>query len=163
MIEIQTFIFKFKKMFQANSLKLVALTLLLLVPYLIFEAYGNALGDPKCDPPCQQLSPPISGYPSYGTPPPPSGYSIYAPPPPHHHEKGQNKCPPAGGVQCCTPPAPYIYGPPNNPYNTYGPPTPYAPPNPYTYVPYGGGERSAYVVMQFLVPVLMLFSSFILF
>jgi hypothetical protein len=150
-------------MFQAKSLHLiVVLTLLLSLPYFNFEAYGNALENPKCDPPCQQYSPPpISGYPSYGAPPPPpppSGYSIYTapPPPPPHHEKGQSKCPPAGvGVECCTPPAPYTYGPPNP--NTFGPP------NPYTYVPYGEGGRSTYVVMQFVVPILMFFSCFILF
>ncbi|XP_058746705.1 extensin-1-like [Vicia villosa] len=114
------------------------------------EAYGDELENTKCDPPCQQYSPP---------PPPPSGsYPIYVapPPPPPHHEK--EKCPPGGsGVVCCTPPAPY----------SYGPPSPYAPPNPYTYVPYDEGEHSGgsgnNVAMQFLVPILMLFLSFILF
>lgn len=134
-------------------LQLVVLTLLLSVSCFSFDAYGDELGDTKCDPPCQQYSPPPP-------PPPPSGgYPIYTappPPPPPHHEKG--KCPPVGGgvVECCTPPAPY----------SYGPPSPYAPPNPYTYVPYDEGEHSGgsgyNVVMQFLVPVLMLLSSFIL-
>ncbi|CAJ2633742.1 unnamed protein product [Trifolium pratense] len=150
-------------MFQPKSLQLiVVLTLFLSLPYFNFEAYGDALENPNCDPPCQQYSPPpISGYPSYGAPPPPppSGYSIYTappPPPPPHHEKGQSKCPPAGGgVECCTPPAPITYGPPNP--NTFGPP------NPYTYVPYGEGGRSTYVVMQFVVPIFMFFSCFILF
>lgn len=129
-------------------LQLMILSLLLSVSCFSFEAYGDELENTKCDPPCQQYSPP---------PPPPSGgYPIYvAPPPPSppHHEK--DKCPPAGsGVVCCTPPAPY----------TYGPPSPYAPPNPYTYVPYDEGEHSgSNVAMKFLVPILMLFSSFILF
>ncbi|CAL5190763.1 unnamed protein product [Lathyrus oleraceus] len=130
-------------------LQLVVLTLLLSVSCFCFDAYGDELGDTKCDPPCQQYSPP---------PPPSGGYPIYVapPPPPPHHEKG--KCPPVGGgvVECCTPPAPY----------SYGPPSPYAPPNPYTYVPYDEGEHSGgsgyNVVTQFLVPILMLFSSFIL-
>lgn len=147
-------------MFQAISLQVVILTLLLSVYYFSFEVYGDELENQKCNPPCQPYSPPISGYPSYGTPPPPpsSGYSIYnAPPPPSPpHEKGQSKCPPAGDVQCCTPPAPYTYGPPN-PYDTY------APPNPYTYVPYGNGERSACALLQYLIPLLMFFSSIILF
>ncbi|XP_045829000.1 cleavage and polyadenylation specificity factor subunit 6 [Trifolium pratense] len=150
-------------MFQPKSLQLiVVLTLFLSLPYFNFEAYGDALENPNCDPPCQQYSPPpISGYPSYGAPPPPpSGYSIYTappPPPPPHHEKGQSKCPPAGGgVECCTPPAPITYGPPNP--NTFGPP------NPYTYVPYGEGGRSTnYVVMQFVVPIFMFCYCFILF
>ncbi|CAI8587023.1 unnamed protein product [Vicia faba] len=133
-----------------KMLQLVVLTLLLSVSYFNFEAYGDELENTKCDPPCQQYSPP--------PPPPPSdGYPIYTapPPPPPHHEK--EKCPPAGsGVVCCTPPAPY----------TYGPPSPYAPPNPYTYVPYDEGEHSSSgynVVMRFLVSILILFSSFIVF
>ncbi|CAK8538935.1 unnamed protein product [Lathyrus sativus] len=125
-------------------LQLVVLTLLSSVSCFSFDAYGDELGNTECDPPCLQYSPP---------PPPPSGgYPIYTapPPPPPHHEKG--KCPPAGsGVVCCTPPAPLTY----------------APPNPYTYVPYDEGEHSGgsgyNVVMQFLVPILLLFSSFILF
>lgn len=157
-----------KNMFPAKLLPIVVVTLWLSVPNFHSKAaYGDASGDPKCDPPCQQFPPPTSGDPSYGAPaapPPPSGYSIYGTPPPPPHEKGQSsKCPPAAGVQCCTPPAaPYsTYGPP---YSTYGPPSPnlYAPPNPYTYVPYGKGQGS--MLLPFLVvQLLTLFSSFLLF
>lgn len=151
-------------MFPAKSLQVVVIMVLWLSVFdFNFEAYGD---DIKCDPPCQ----PVSGYPSYGTPPPPpSGYSIYTAPPPtppphDEKEKGQSKCPPASSVQCCTPPAPYTYGPPNA-YNTYAPPNSYyAPPNPYTYVPYGEGGRSvAPVLLPFLVPMFVLFFSFLLF
>ena len=163
-------------MFPPKFLLVVAITLCLSLSYFHFEAYGDASGDvntspnaclncSKCDPPCQQRSPPISTDPSYGaapSPPPPSptpsGYSIYdAPPPPH--KGGHSKCPPAGGgVECCTPPPPYYYtyyGPPN-PY--YGPPYLYAPPNPYTYVPYNEGFASTVLPIQVL---LMMHFSFI--
>ncbi|KAI9102348.1 hypothetical protein K1719_023550 [Acacia pycnantha] len=77
----------------------------LLVAVFVFFSVCEVSGDDsvpsKCDPPCQQLSPPdppLSGYPSHGnpTPPPPSGYSIYgAPPPPEDKKSGEKKCPPA--------------------------------------------------------------------
>ncbi|KAG5002106.1 hypothetical protein JHK87_023178 [Glycine soja] len=102
----------------------------------------------KCEYPCQQQpSPPLP----YVAPPPPQsptpyGYSIYgAPPPPKEKEKDPSKCPPAAGVQCCTPPAPYVF----------------SPPNPYTPVPYGEGQRSASMLLQVVVPLMMLCSSFI--
>ncbi|KAJ1441236.1 hypothetical protein SESBI_01371 [Sesbania bispinosa] len=118
-----------------------------------FEASGDISGDvipspnpiacvncSKCEYPCQQPSPPLP----YGAPPPPSGYSIYgAPPPPQ--EKDNTKCPPAAGVQCCTPPAPYTF----------------SPPNPYTHVPYDEDQGSASTILPILVPLMMLFSSFI--
>ncbi|KAL2316644.1 hypothetical protein Fmac_030520 [Flemingia macrophylla] len=150
-------------MFGAKFVLAIVVALWLSESNFHFEVYGDALGDviptptscehcpnSKCDPSCQQVT----------TPPPPSspsGYSIYgAPPPPH--EKGQSKCPPAPGVQCCTPPAPYTYG-----YGYgYGPPNSYyAPPNPYTYVPYGGGQGLASMILPILIPPMMLFSSFI--
>ncbi|TKY57400.1 leucine-rich repeat extensin protein 3 [Spatholobus suberectus] len=114
--------------------------------------HGDALGDVTPTPPL-----------SYGAPPPPSSdYSIYGSPPPPH-KSGHSKCPPATGVQCCTPPAPYTYGygyGPPNPY--YAPPYPYyAPPNPYTYVPYGEAQGPASMILPILVPLMMLFSSFI--
>ncbi|KAJ1410796.1 putative extensin-3-like [Sesbania bispinosa] len=141
----------------AKFLVVVAVALWLLsVSDFHFEAYGDVIPSPTAcvSPPCQQFSPPVSGYPSYGAPPPPSpppsGYSIYGSPPPPK-EAGQSKCPPAAGVQCCTPPAPYLYG--------YAPPNTYAPPNPYTYVPYG--EGSASMLLPILLPLMLLFSSFI--
>ncbi|KAK7299930.1 hypothetical protein RJT34_10759 [Clitoria ternatea] len=152
--------------------KFLLATIWLLESNFHFEAYGDAIpsSPTSCEnQPCQQVSPPISGYPSYETPtqpsnsPPPSGYSIYGSPPPPPHKSGQTKCPPTTGVQCCTPPIPYTgygYGPPN-PY--YGPPNPYyAPPNPYTYVPYGEGHASAFMVLPILLaPLMMFFSYFI--
>ncbi|QCD78152.1 hypothetical protein DEO72_LG1g1782 [Vigna unguiculata] len=105
----------------------------------VTESPITCLNCSKCEEePCQeQPSPP---------PPPPYGYSIYgAPPPPK--EKKPSKCPPppppAADVECCTPAAPF------------------SPPNPYTPVPYGEGQRSASMFLQVLVPLMMLFSSFI--
>lgn len=126
---------------------LVLTTILLALSNFAFKASGDdvtqspitCLNCSKCEYPCQQQpSPPLP----YGAPPPPYGYSIYgAPPPPK--EKDPSKCPPAAGVQCCTPPAPDTF----------------SPPNPYTPVPYGEGQRSASMLLQVLVPLMMLFSS----
>ncbi|ESW14414.1 hypothetical protein PHAVU_008G279100 [Phaseolus vulgaris] len=164
-------------MFGAEFLTVVVITLWLLSESNFdFKAYGDALADvittPTCencpktkcddDPSCQQVTPPLSAYPSYGgASPPPSGYSVYGvppPPPPHKTGLGQSQCPPAASVQCCTPPAPYTFG-----YGYgYGPPNPYyAPPNLYTYVPYGKGEGHASMILPFLAPLITLFSSFI--
>ncbi|CAJ1971514.1 unnamed protein product [Sphenostylis stenocarpa] len=106
---------------------------------------------PTCrdDPSCQQVTPPLSGYPSYGvsTTTTTTFWLLHI------------WCPsstPAASVQCCTPHAPYTFG-----YG-YGPPNPYyAPPNPYTYVPYGKGQGPASMILPFLAPLIMLFSSFI--
>lgn len=123
-------------------LVVIVTTLWLSVCDFHFEAYGDAC----VNSPCQQASPPpVSGYPP--PPSPPTGYSVYGPPPPPP-EAGQSKCPPtAAGVQ--NPPAP--------PYNTYG----YGPPNPYTYVPHGGSQASASMLLPILVPLMMLSSCFI--
>lgn len=146
-----------KKTFPAKFLLVTALWLPL--SNFHFEASGDASGDvipsptcvncSKCEYPCQQSSPPLLGYPSYGAPPPPppspppSGYSIYGTPPPPQ-EKDHSECPPAAGVvQCCTSPPPY------------------APPNPYTYVPNNEGQSSASTILPVLVPLFMLFSSFV--
>ncbi|ESW18638.1 hypothetical protein PHAVU_006G057500 [Phaseolus vulgaris] len=105
----------------------------------------------KCEYPCQQEPPPppTPPPPPSCAPPPPYGYSIYGAPPPLK-EKNPSNCPPPppsppAGVECCTPAPPYNF----------------APPNPYTPVPYGEGQRSALMLLQVLVPLMMLFSSFI--
>ncbi|XP_027341159.1 formin-like protein 20 [Abrus precatorius] len=125
---------------------LMVVTLLLPLSNFAFEASrdvtssSNAcLNCSKCEYPCDQSSSP---------PPPPSAYYLYGPPPPPPpQEKEHSKCPPppATGVQCCTPPAPYTL----------------APPNPYTPVPYGEGQRHASMLLPVLVPLMILFSSFI--
>ncbi|TKY47036.1 hypothetical protein E2542_SST29090 [Spatholobus suberectus] len=130
---------------------LLVLTLWLPLSNFAFKASGDdvtqsptaCLNCSKCEYPCQQQPSPPLTYDAPPPPPPPSGYSVYgAPPPPQ--EKDHSKCPPAAGLECCTPPAPYTF----------------APPFPYTPVPYGEGQRSASMLLQAVVPLMMLFSSF---
>nr|XP_025667365.1 formin-like protein 20 [Arachis hypogaea] len=167
----------------------VALPLLILsLSYFHLEAYGDPSSDVpsspnsclncpnKCDPPCQQQSPPNPTYEAPPTPPSPtsSGYSIYGSPPPPHEKRGQNnKCPPTsggggsgnsgGGVECCTPPPPYYYTY-NGPPNAYAPPYAYGgyePPNPYTYVPYNDRGFVSTLLVPFQLLLIMMFFSFI--
>ncbi|PON94013.1 hypothetical protein TorRG33x02_100520 [Trema orientale] len=76
---------------------------------------------------CQPLSPPASGYPSYGPPPPPPSLPEYpsygAPPPPQSNISAQGKCPPTPAVQCCQYPPPTPYGG-YVPYESHAPQSP---------------------------------------